>query len=114
MKGRILTKKSLSNFINNLRLEEKSANTIEKYKRDVRVFSVVLNNKAVCKKLVIKYKQKLITDGYAVSSINSMLAALNSLFDYLEWADCKVKAIKTQRQIYYSENKELSKAEYFR
>lgn len=67
MKGRILTKKSLSNFINNLRLEEKSANTIEKYKHDVRVFSVFLNDKAVCKKLVIEYKQKLITDGYAVS-----------------------------------------------
>lgn len=114
MKGRILTQKSLSNFINNLRLEEKSANTIEKYARDVSVFSVFLNGKAVCKKLVIEYKQKLITDGYAVSSINSMLAALNSLFDYLEWADCKVKAIKTQRQIYCSENKELSKAEYFR
>ena len=114
MKGRILTKKSLSNFINNLRLEEKSANTIEKYKRDVRVFSVFLNDKAVCKKLVIEYKQKLITDGYAVSSINSMLATLNSLFDYLEWANCKVKTIKTQLQIYYSENKELSKVEYFR
>lgn len=95
-------------------MEEKSANTIGKYKRDVRVFSVFLNGKAVCKKVVIEYKQKLITDGYTVSSINSMLAALDSLFDYLEWADCKVKAIKTQRQIYCSENKELSKAEYFR
>ena len=43
-----------------------------------------------------------------------MLAAVNSLFDYLGWIDCKVKAIKTQRQIYCPENKELSKVEYLR
>ena len=88
MKGRILTKETITVFINHLHLEEKSANTIEKY--------------------------NLIADGYAVSSINSMLAALNSLFDYLGWVDCKVKAIKTQRQIYCPENKELCKAEYLR
>ena len=49
-----------------------------------------------------------------MSSINSMLAALNSLFDYLGWVDCKVKAIKMQQQIYCPKNKELSKAEYLR
>lgn len=43
-----------------------------------------------------------------------MLAAVNSLFDCLGLADFKVKAIKTQRQIYCPENKELSKAEYLR
>ena len=114
MKKRLLTKETISDFINRLRLEEKSANTIEKYARDIRTFAVFLDGKVVCKELVIGYKQKLINDGYAVSSINSMLAAVNSLFDYLGWADCKVKAIKTQRQIYCPENKELSKAEYLR
>ena len=114
MKGRILTKETITGFINHLHLEEKSANTIEKYARDVNVFAVYLNGNVVSKDLVIEYKQKLIADGYAVSSINSMLAAVNSLFDYLGWIECKVKAIKTQRQIYCPENKELSKAEYLR
>lgn len=95
-------------------MEEKSANTIEKYARDVNAFSAYLNGKAVCKEIVMEYKQNLIIEGYAVSSINSMLAAVNSLFDNLRWIDCKVKTIKTQRQIYYPENKELSKAEYLR
>ena len=114
MKGRILTKEIITGFINHLHLEEKSKNTIEKYARDVKVFMAHLNGKAVCKELVIDYKQKLTADGYAVSSINSMLAAVNSLFDYLGWIDCKVKPIKIQRQIYCPENKELSKAEYLR
>ena len=95
-------------------MEEKSANTIEKYARDVKAFAAYLNGNVVSKELVIEYKQKLIADGYAVSSINSMLAAVNSLFDYLGWFDCKVKAIKIQRQIYCPENKELSRAEYLR
>lgn len=114
MKGRLLTKEIINNFINHLRLEEKSANTIEKYARDVNAFSVYLNDNAVCKEIVIEYKQALIADDYAVSSINSKLTAVNSLFDNLRWIDCKVKTIKTQRQIYYPENKELSKAEYLR
>ncbi|MEE1171831.1 MAG: tyrosine-type recombinase/integrase, partial [Ruminococcus sp.] len=114
MKGRILTKETITVFINHLHLEEKSANTIEKYARDINAFAMFLNGKAAYKELVIEYKQNLIADGYAVSSINSMLAALNSLFDYLCWVDCKVKAIKTQRQIYCPENKELCKAEYLR
>ena len=73
-----------------------------------------LKGKAAYKELVIEYKQKLIADGYAVSSINSMLAAVNSLFDYLGWVDCKVKSIKIQRQIYCPESKELIRAEYLR
>ena len=114
MKGRILTKETITGFINHLHLEEKSANTIEKYARDVNAFAAYLNGNVISKEFVIEYKQKLIADGYAVSSINSMLAAVNSLFDYLGWIDCKVKAIKTQRQICCTENKELSKAEYLR
>ena len=114
MKGRLLTEEHIKSFINHLRMEEKSKNTIEKYTRDVNTFATFLNGKAVCKEIVIEYKQILIADGYAVSSINSMLAALNSLFDYFGWIECKVKAIKIQRQIYCPENKELSKAEYLR
>ena len=114
MKGRLLTEEHIKSFINHLRLEEKSKNTIEKYARDVNTFAKLLNGKAVYKEIVIEYKQTLIANGYAVSSINSMLAAVNSLFDYLGWIDCKVKAIKTQRQIYCPENKELNKAEYLR
>ena len=53
------------------------------------------------------YKKYLIEKGYAASSINSMLASLNSLLDFQGWSDCKVKNIKTQRQTYCAEEKEL-------
>ena len=114
MEGRFLTTNILEQFKMHLISEEKSANTIEKYMRDVKAFSAFLNEQEITKELTIEYKQKMIEDGYAVKSINSMLASINSLFSFLGWYDCKVKAIRQQRQIFCSEDKELTKAEYVR
>jgi len=60
------------------------------------------------------YKKELQIKEYAVRSINSMLASLNSFLDFLGWSDCRVKAMKQQKQVYCAEDKELSKAEYLR
>ena len=114
MKGRILTSKAVQSFKKYLREEEKSENTIEKCLRDVRMFAAYLGGAEVTKESVIAYKNKLLFENYAVRSINSMLASLNSLFSFLGWTDCKVKSIKLQRQIYCPEEKELTKAEYMR
>lgn len=114
MKGRILTEKMIADFSAYLKSEEKSKNTIEKYLRDVHAFAVYQNSTEVTKDTVIDYKRKLISEGYAARSINYMLASLNSLFLFLNWADCRVKSIKLQRQIYCPEDKELTKAEYTR
>jgi len=73
-----------------------------------------LGGGAITKETVIAYKNKLINENYAVRSINSMLASLNSLFAFLGWVDLKVKSIKLQRQIYCPEEKELTKTEYMR
>lgn len=114
MKGRILTEKKIWDFSLYLKDEEKSENTVQKYLRDVRTFAVYLGGVAVTKEAVIAYKGKLLSENYAARSINSMLASLNSLFSFLGWTDCKVKAVKLQAQIYCSEEKELTKAEYIR
>lgn len=114
MKGRNLTTKEIKNFEIFLREEEKSENTIEKYIRDVRSFMSYAGSNEITKEIVITYKNKLINENYAVRSINSMLASLNSLFAFLGWVDCKVKSIKLQRQVFCSEEKELTKSEYLR
>ena len=114
MKGHYLTKEITKRFEHYLREEEKSGNTVEKYMRDVHAFMVFLSENEVTKETVIAYKNKLIAENYAVRSINSMLASINSLFSFLGWPECKVKSIKLQRQIYCPEEKELTKAEYMR
>lgn len=114
MKGRKLTEHLIKEFEQHLIQEEKSSITIEKYIRDVQRFRKYINQQVVTKELVIAYKKYLNDLGYAVRSVNSMLASLNSFLEWNGCTDCKVKSMKTQRQIYCAEEKELTKAEYIR
>lgn len=114
MKGRFITTTLIEEFGKHLILEEKSEHTVEKYLRDVRAFGAYAGQDEISKETIIGYKQHLLDSDYAVRSINSMLASLNSLFDWLGWNDCRVKALKTQKQIFCPEEKELTKAEYLR
>ncbi len=100
--------------------EEKSRATVEKYLRDVRAFFVFAERTdtaekgEITKELVLAYKNELLEKGYAVSSINSMLAGINCLLDFMGKSDCKVKNFKVQKQTYCPEEKELTKSEYLR
>lgn len=111
---RKITNEVMKCFREYLRKEEKSKNTVEKYLRDVTAFAVWLDGETVTKETTVAFKQYLLDSGYAVRSVNSMLASLNCLFSFLGWSDCKVKSLKIQRQVYCSEEKELTKAEYER
>lgn len=112
MQERNITQSQIQLFHQHLIREEKSTATVEKYLRDVRAFAVYVGNEIVTKEVVMAWKNDLQAKEYAVRSINSMLASLNSLLDFLGWADCKVKSLKQQKQVYCAEEKELTKAEY--
>ena len=94
--------------------EEKGTATVEKYLRDVRAFAVYAGENAVTKELVVAYKKYLQGKSYAVRSVNSMLASVNSFLNFLGLPNCRVKNIRTQRKTYCAEEKELSKTEYLR
>lgn len=114
MERRIVTNTHLENFTDWLKLEEKSNATCEKYIRDIRRFMEYAAGEAVSKEIVARWKNDLITQEYAVRSINSMLASLNSFLVFMGWEDCKVKNIRLQHQTFSPEERELSKAEYQR
>lgn len=113
MEKRILTEKIIDDYRNNLILQEKRVATIEKYIRDIRAFSVYTQDKTITKEIVIAYKSHL-QENYAVRSVNSILASINSLFAFLNWFDLRVKSLKLQQKVFCSEEKELTKAEYKR
>ena len=108
-----ITNEPIQKFKGHLIDEEKSSSTIDKYIRDITVFMEWCNNAEINKSLVLQYKQELI-EKYAPASVNSVISSLNSFFVYNEWYDLKVKALKIQRQIFASRDKELTKAEYER
>ena len=114
MEERVIAQEQVRAFEAHLLREEKSGATIEKYLRDVRAFRDYIQDQSVTRERLIAYKQELIARGYAVRTVNSVLASLGSLLSYLGWTDCKVRAIKTQRQVYCPEEKELTREEYLR
>ena len=114
MEDRMITTAQIQSFSDYLIREEKSGATYEKYLRDVRGFVYFVGENPVTKELVVAWKKNLVEQGYAVRSINSMLASVNSFLSFLGWHDCKAKSIRLQRQTYCAEDKELTKAEYMR
>ncbi len=90
---------------------EKGEITIEKYIRDIRVFSEWLKNEELTKSKVLEYKKKLI-DEYAPATVNSVISSLNGFFKYNEWYELQVKSLKIQRRIFCKPEKELSEKEY--
>ena len=112
MEDKVITSEKIHSFSEYLIHEEKSVATQEKYLRDIRRFINYAGSRSLTKELVLAWKKNLIEQGYAIRSINSMLASINSLIAYMGWDNCKVKSIRLQRQIYSTEEKELSKEEY--
>lgn len=103
----------ISAFEQHLITEEKSAATIEKYLHDIRCFCDFLAGRQISKEETIAYKEHL-TQQYAPASVNSMLVALNGFLRFIGRADCCVKQLKIQRQIFCREEKELTQPEYQR
>ena len=110
---RKITNKLIRKFKCYLVNEEKSSSTIDKYIRDITVFMEWCKETELNKSVVLEYKQDIV-EKYAPASVNSILSSLNSFFAYNEWYDLKLKALKIQRQIFASRDKELTKAEYER
>ncbi len=113
MKKRILDGAVTEKFRRHLIFEEKSEITIAKYIGDIRQFAKFTMGKVIEKSTVLNYKSVL-SNKYAARSVNSKLAAINSLFNFLGWQDLKVKSLKIQKQIYSSADKTLTKSEYIR
>lgn len=103
----------VTEYADYLQSEERSQNTIAKYVRDLRAFSAFWEGGEITKAIVLEWKEKLIQD-YAPASINSMLAAVNGFFEWLDKPECKVKPLKIQREIFARPEKEITRAEYDR
>lgn len=110
---RRLTRSQISNFKNHLFEEEKSKATLDKYIRDIEAFYAWSSNKKLDKGCILSYKAFL-SESYATASVNSMISSLNCFFTYLEWFELRVKTIKVQKQIFTSNERELTKSEYER
>lgn len=110
----IIEDSDLDGFREYLYERENSEATIQKYLTDLRTFYQFLNGKKkIDKQHLIAYKEWLV-ENYAVSSVNSMIAALNQFLIYVEAGKLRIRRIKVQKQLFASQEKELSREEYKR
>ena len=120
--NRYVTEESLIRFQRFLQQEERSAGTIEKYMRDVKNFAAWIEDQSsvpsgfscceVTKDTAVRWKQYLLQSGRAPSTVNSMLAAVNTYFKFMCWQDLRIKAIRLQKSFFRSSDRELTKTEY--
>lgn len=92
---------------------EKSQNTIKKYKQYLSDFFVFLENKEVCKIQVLAWKNFL-KKKLAPASVNNVLAALNSFFRFIDRKDLMVHYVRIRKQVFCPAEKELKREEYER
>ena len=109
-----VTRPLIEVFTKKLQAAERSAGTIEKYRRDVQSFITWLGARDVSHEAAAEWKQHLQVQGYSPATINSMLVAVNRFFDCMGWQDCRVKTLKIQRRLFRQENRNLSKEEYIK
>lgn len=114
MDKRNLTMRRIAAYGQALRMEDRSPGTVEKYLRDIRAFAKWLNGEEVTRHRAAEWRDCLLAQGYAPVTVNSMLAALNGLFRFLGWEDCRVKFLKIQRRLFRDAARELTRPEYDR
>lgn len=112
MKKRRLSAEKYQGFWRYLVEEELTRETIQKYKRDLSAFAAWYGDGEITKELSGKWKEHLLQRGYAPTTVNSMLAAINRFFKFMGWHDCTIKFLKIQRKLFRAKDKELTSEEY--
>lgn len=93
--------------------EERSANTIEKYSRDLQAFFTWLGDRSLTREAVLQWKESL-RNTYAATSINSMLAAVNLFLRWLGYEEYRVRPLRIQKDLFARQEQELHYEEYVR
>ncbi len=109
-----LTAERIAAYGRYLKQEERTPATLEKYLRDVRAFSLWLDGEAVTREAVTGWKDRLLAERRAPSTVNAALSALNGLFRFLGWEGCRARFVKVQRRLFRDPARELTRPDYDR
>lgn len=109
-----LTAEQVAAYGRYLKREERAPATLEKYLRDVRAFACWLDGETVTKEAVTGWKERLLAERRAPSTVNTALSALNGLFRFLGWEECRARFVKVQRRLFRDPARELTRTDYDR
>ncbi len=109
----ILTKREVDKFTASLERCEKSRHTVEKYTHDAGLLVSFLKGRQPTRELMLKFKKALV-EKYAPSSVNSIIAAVNSFLKFTGLDEYALKSLRIQRPMFTDERSELTKDDYSR
>ena len=109
-----LTAERIAAYGRYLKQEERTPATLEKYLRDVRAFALWLDGEAVTREAVTGWKERLLAERRAPSTVNTALSALNGLFRFLGWEGYRARFVKVQRRLFRDPARELTRPDYER
>ena len=109
-----ISQQDLAAFARQLRREEKSPATVEKYLRDAGAFAAWLGGEPATREAAAGWKAALLAAGLTPATVNAKLAAVNKFFACSGWEECRVKPLRLQRKLFREEGRELTRAEYDR
>ena len=112
-KNLVLTAEHIHHYLNYLREQERATATIQKYAHDLNALLGWLGGRELTKAALIVWKEAL-ADIHAPAMVNSMLAAVNGFFKFMNWRELTVKPLKIQKSIFCDEHRELTREEYVR
>ena len=112
-KAIVLTPDLIRRYARQLREQERSAATIQKYVHDLTALAEFLGDRPLTKAALLEWKESLIA-AHAPASVNSKIAAVNGLLYYLDRRELRLRPLKIQKALFLSEEKELTRAEYVR
>lgn len=104
----------METFENYLMESELSLSTIKKYVHDVKKFTdwIKMHGEEIERKSACEWKNSLLSQNNAPSTINAALAAFNKYMDFLNIPECKLKYVKIQKRIFAEDKKLLTRKEY--
>ena len=108
-----LTTDLINKYVHYLEDQERSAATIQKYTHDLRELMIYAGEAQLTKALMISWKNHL-AEIYALSTANTMIAAANGFFAFMNWRELSIKQFKIQKSPFLKEEKELTRQEYIR
>lgn len=114
MNTRKLTERELSAYQAHLLREERAPATVAQYLRDAGMFAAQLDGAQVTRQAAAAWRDRLLAQGRTPATVNAKLSALNGLFRFLGWEDCRVRPLKVQRRVFRDPGRELSREEYRR
>ena len=79
----IITKERIDAYCLSLLADERSAGTIQKYRRDLAAFARWIGGAEITKEAAVHWRSHLLERGCKPETVNSKLSAINGFFAYM-------------------------------